>query len=47
MFDIMTFINSGVASPRLTTEMPHIVMTRPATQENQLELLTRIYSTRR
>jgi len=47
MYDVMTFINSGVASPRLTAEMPHMVMTRPVTQENKLELVNKIYSTGR
>ena len=47
MYDVMTFIDSGVASPRLTAEMPHMVKTRPVTQENKLELVNKIYSTGR
>lgn len=46
MYDIMAFIDGGRVSPRLAIEMPHIVMTRPVTQENQLELLQTLYSAR-
>eukprot|EP00795_Rhopilema_esculentum_P016602 gene16602-8029_t len=46
MYDIMTFVTSGYASPRLTSEMPHFVATRPKTQETQLEMLHMISSSR-
>ena len=47
MYDVMTYLNSGIASPRLRSEMPQITATRPNTQENQLEVLKRLSSEKR
>eukprot|EP00794_Sanderia_malayensis_P011024 gene11024-12188_t len=42
MYDVMTFLSSGFASPRLKSEMPEMAATRPITQTDQLQCIQAI-----
>lgn len=42
MYDVMTYLKSGVASSRLIHEIPHLTIAKPITQKNQLDLIQAI-----